>query len=105
MGNHEGDGIPLLEHAARQCFWGLGVSTLRELAKYLKLAVDKPTLFSVVEALINHVLPKLTQAQVFELLSMRTFSRAFIDAELLQKGVVCQSRWTSLQRSPKVAPK
>ena len=66
-----GDPQPLLNYAAKQCFWGLSQNELEQLATDLSCELGKVDLLHLLKGLLLKILGPLSQADLTAILNMR----------------------------------
>ena len=67
-----GDYLPIMEHAATQCFWQMPLTQLKTLIKELDLTPPTPDLYGHLSMLIKNYLNHLSVDELHEILAMRT---------------------------------
>ena len=64
----------ILPHAARSCFWDIGLPQLQKVAKDLGVEPSAPVLYDTCDALVRDLLPGLEEAAYQRILALRGVS-------------------------------
>ena len=86
-----GKWTPLLQHAAWACFYDIPCAPIKQLCRRLGITdVASPSLYDHCVALITHVLPGLSEAELTKVLSQRLFSRKYTCAEFFSDDRIAE---------------